>query len=105
MLDKTSGGPGQERLEFNGRRQYPERLHVIAMTIDITTRLLMELDTFFTATTQETSAWAYPTDPQLTPATRHRLRTIERRRSTLSNRQRSTGVANRRNRTHAHRDR
>ena len=38
MLDKTSGGPGQERLEFNGRQQYPEWLHVIAMAIDITTR-------------------------------------------------------------------
>lgn len=86
MLEKDIGGPGQERLEFNGRRQYPERLHVIAMTIDITTRLLMELDTFFTATTQETSTWAYPTDPQLTPATRRRLETIQSRRSTLSNR-------------------
>ena len=70
------------------------------MTIDITTRLLieldtfMELDTFFTAATQEAGTWAYPTDLQLTPATRRRLETIQSCRSTLSNRQRSTGVVN-----------
>ena len=50
---------------------------MIAMTIDITARLLMELDTFFTATTQGASTWAYPTDPQLTPATRRHLETIQ----------------------------
>lgn len=79
MLEQGVGGPGQERLEYNGRPQYPERLHVIALAIDITTRLLAELDEFFTATAEETRTWTDTTEPQLTPATRRRLEAISAR--------------------------
>ncbi|HLF44140.1 MAG TPA: helix-turn-helix transcriptional regulator [Acidimicrobiia bacterium] len=83
MLEQGVGGPGQERLESNGRPQYPERLHVIALAIDITTRLLAELDGFFTTTAEETRTWTDATEPQLTPATRRRLEAISVRHSNM----------------------
>ncbi len=79
MLEQRVGGPGQERLNYNGRPQYPERLHVVALAIDITTRLLAELDEFFTTTAEETRTWKHTTEPQLTPATRRRLEAISAR--------------------------
>lgn len=79
MLERGVGGSGQERLEYNGRLQYPERLHVIALAIDITTRLLAELDEFFTTTAEESRTWTDTTEPQLTPLTRRRLEAISAR--------------------------
>jgi hypothetical protein len=76
MLEQGVGGPGQERLDYNGRPQFPERLHVIGLVIEITTRLLAELDEFFTTTAEETRSWADTTGQQLTPATRRRLEAI-----------------------------
>lgn len=81
MLEQRVGGPGQERLEYNGRPQYPERLHVIALVIDITTRLLAELEEFFTTAAEETHTWTATTESQLTPATRRRLEAISARHS------------------------
>lgn len=83
MLEAGIGGPGQERLEYNGRPQYPERLHVISLVLDITTRLLGEVDDFFAETAQETESWATATDPELIANTRQRLETIRTRHSTL----------------------
>jgi DNA-binding PadR family transcriptional regulator len=79
MLESGTGGPGEERLEYNGRPQYPERLHVVALAIDAITRLLAELDEFFTATAEETRGWAGTTDPAHTPETRRRLEAISAR--------------------------
>jgi len=76
MLEAGIGGPDGERLQYQGRPQYPERLHVIALVMDITTRLLSQLDTFFTETAQETGGWSEATDPDLTATTRRRLETI-----------------------------
>lgn len=84
MLEAGIGGPDAERLEYQGRPQYPERLHVISLVLDITTRLLTQLDTFFTETGQETEKWTHATNPELTAATRRRLETIRNRASTLS---------------------
>ena len=86
MLEAGIGGPDQERLEYNGRPQYPERLPVIALVLDVTTRLLAELDTFFTQTAQETKSWTDSTDPDLTTAARQRLETIRQRSSAFSTR-------------------
>ena len=86
MLEHNIGGPGQERLEYNGRPQYPERLHIVALVVDITTRLLAEVEEFSTAIAQETSIWTDPTDSNLTPRTRQRLEAIRNRHSILSNR-------------------
>jgi hypothetical protein len=81
MLEQRVGGPGQERLEYNGRPQYPERLHVVALAIDITTRLLAELEEFFATTAEETRTWTATTERRLTPATRRRLEAISGRHS------------------------
>jgi hypothetical protein len=86
MLEQGVGGPGQERLEYNGRPQYPERLHVIALVVDITTRLLAELEGFSTATAKETRTWTDPTNSELTPVTRQRLEAIRDRHSNLVDR-------------------
>jgi len=86
MLEQGIGGPDQERLEYNGRPQYPERLHVIALVVDITTGLLAELEDFFTATANETRSWTDPTASRLTPVTRQRLEAVRNRHSNLIDR-------------------
>ena len=86
MLEAGIGGPDEERLEYQGRPQYPERLHVIALVLDITTRLLAELDSFFTATAEATGGWTDATNPRLTASTRQRLETIRNRHSSLTHR-------------------
>ncbi len=79
MLDQGVGGPDGERLEFGGRPMFPERLHVVALVIDATTRLLAEIETFCSRTAIEVRAWRSPTDAQLTAATRARLEAIRTR--------------------------
>ncbi len=81
----ATGGPldmleeGREGGEFRGRPMFPERLHVVAAAIDVTTRLLHELEEFFTDAAEEVSGWPDPHDRSLTPATRVRLESIRRR--------------------------
>jgi hypothetical protein len=60
---------------------FPERLHVVALAIDVTTRLLKTLDDFFTESSGEVAEWPSTTDEALTPATRARLEEISARRS------------------------
>lgn len=84
MLEQGIGGQDQERLEFRGRVQFPERLHVIALVIDITTQLLADIATFFSATAEEAKSWTNAKDPALTPMTRRRLEAIRDRYSALS---------------------
>ena len=78
MLEAGIGGPGQERLEFHGRVQYPERLHAVALVIDVTTRLLADLADFFAAAADEVSNWGSTTTGDL-GATRRRLEHIRER--------------------------
>ena len=78
MLEAGVGGPGQDRLEFRGRVQYPERLHVVALVIDVTTRLLADLGSFFARAADEVSGWESTTAGDLT-ATRQRLEHIRER--------------------------
>ncbi len=59
---------------------FPERLHVVALAIDVTTRLLKTLDDFFTESSQEVAAWSSAPDNALTLATRARLEQIRSRR-------------------------
>lgn len=79
MLEHSLGGPGQDRLEYNGRVQYPERLHVVARVIDITTQLLTNLVEFAEATAHEAADWSTPTDHALTDSTRQVLEAIRDR--------------------------
>jgi len=67
------------RGDFRGRPMFPERLHVVAAAIDVTTRLLHELEDFFTETADEVAAWPGPHDRRLTARTRARLEAIRDR--------------------------
>jgi PadR family transcriptional regulator, regulatory protein AphA len=78
LLERGVGGPGGRR-EFHGRELYPERLHTVALAIDVTTRLLETVDDFFTTTAEEVADWPSTDDPVLTPATRARLERIRAR--------------------------
>lgn len=76
MLEEGVGTEPNERLEFLGRPMYPERLHSVALAIDVTTQLLETLDRFFTAASEEVADWPGAGDASLTPATRRRLEGI-----------------------------
>ncbi len=75
MLEHGVGG-AEARIEWRGRQMYPERLHVIALVIDGTTRLLQTLADFADATATEVATWDSTTSPALTSATRARLEAI-----------------------------
>lgn len=81
----ADGGPldmleGKTRSRtFGGRQMHPERLHSVALALDVTTQLLEVLEEFFTTTAEEVEEWASTTDPGLTPSTRARLDRIDAR--------------------------
>jgi PadR family transcriptional regulator, regulatory protein AphA len=79
MLEEGVGGPDGGRRQYRGRTMYPERLHAVALAMDITTQLLDALDRFLTDTSHEVARWPHPAHPSLTPATRARLETIRAR--------------------------
>lgn len=80
MLEQPASGADAAQLEFHGRPMFPDRLHVVALAIDVTTRLLKTLDDFFTESSGEVASWDSTTDSSLTPATRARLEQIRTRR-------------------------
>lgn len=80
MIEKGLSGPTARREEFHGRLMYPERLHVVALSIDVLTQLLDSIDRFFSAASDEVSEWNSTTDPDLAPITRQRLERIQIRR-------------------------
>jgi PadR family transcriptional regulator, regulatory protein AphA len=79
MLERGVGGPGDDRLEFHGRPQFPERLHLVALVVDVTTRLLAELEEAFTTAAAEVSEWPSVVDEGLVEGTRARLETTRSR--------------------------
>lgn len=81
MLERGIGGAGSQRLDFRGRPMFPERLHVVALVIDITTSLLARLESFCMEVAAEVGGWTGPTDPSLTSSTRARLERIRVRHS------------------------
>jgi DNA-binding PadR family transcriptional regulator len=80
----TEGGP-LEMLEqgvvgeFHGRQMFPDRLHVVALAIDVTTQLLETLDRFFDEAAEQAAGWPTPDDVAITPSTRARLEAIRNR--------------------------
>ena len=78
MLEQGVGGPGA-RVEWHGREMFPERLHVIALVIDGTTRLLDTLAEFSTEVADEVGQWSATTDPGAVDSTRQRLEAITTR--------------------------
>lgn len=73
MLENEVGGPGQERLAVHGRPQYPERLHVVAMAIELTTELLEVISRLGSRFSTEVREWTSTSSVELTPGTRDRL--------------------------------
>jgi DNA-binding PadR family transcriptional regulator len=71
MLEQGIGGPGDRRT-FGGRTMFPERLPSVALALDITTRLLEEIERFFEAEAAAVRDGKLP-DPA---ATRRRLEEI-----------------------------
>lgn len=82
MLEQGVGGPGAPRREFHGRPMFPERLHVVALSIDVTTRLLETIERFFTEAAEQVAAWPGASDPSITPQTRAVLERIRGRNKT-----------------------
>lgn len=79
MLEQGRGGRDGEREEFHGRPMYPERLHVVAMSIDVITQVLGTIEAFFSKGAAEVSSWRSTTDVSLSPSTRRRLERIRHR--------------------------
>ena len=71
MLDQGISGP-EERRSFHGRTMFPERLPSVALALDITTRLLEQIEHFFDVETTTVQQGQLP-DPA---ATRRRLEKI-----------------------------
>lgn len=65
--------------EFRGRPMHPDRLHAVALALDVTTRLLETIDDFFSCTAHDVATWPATADPSLTAGTRARLEQIVQR--------------------------
>lgn len=79
MLEHGVGEAEGERLEFRGRPMYPERLHVVALAVDVTTQLLETIYSFCNDAADQVANWPSPTDTSITPDTRQRLEQIRSR--------------------------
>jgi PadR family transcriptional regulator AphA len=65
---------------FRGREMHPQRLHSVALALDVTTQLLGVIEEFFTSTAEEIDNWPSTTAAELTSSTRARLERIQARR-------------------------
>lgn len=65
LLERGDGGV-TDRQDFHGRTVFPERLPVVAMTLDMTSDLLDHIDRMFSELAEAASAWSSWED--LTPA-------------------------------------
>jgi DNA-binding PadR family transcriptional regulator len=61
---------------FRGRDMHPERLHSVALALDVTTQLLGVVEEFFTNAAAEIENWPSTTAAELTPSTRLRLQRV-----------------------------
>lgn len=83
LLEAGKGGP-EDRRVVNDRPVFPERLPVVALAIDATTRLLEALESFGAQAATEVGTWSETTHPDLAPATRTRLESIVNRGGSLA---------------------
>jgi len=79
MLEQGISEPGGDRIEFHGRPMYPERLHVVALAIDVTTQLLETIHSYFEDAADRVASWPSTTDISITPETRQRLERVQSR--------------------------
>ena len=83
---RTTAASAQEMLEgnvtrgaFHGRPMHPDRLHSVALALDVTTQLLQTVAEFFTMAAAVVAEWPSTTDQSLTPETRRRLQRVQAR--------------------------
>ena len=81
MLESGRRGGGEESLVFHGRQQFPERLHVVALVLDVTTALLADVEASLNSAIEEVREWPSTTDASIAPLTRKRLERIRNRRT------------------------
>ncbi len=79
MLTAGREGIAEEPPVFQGRPQFPERLHVVALVLDVTTALLADIEASLRTVAEEVRGWPSTTDVRLTPLTRRRLERIRDR--------------------------
>jgi PadR family transcriptional regulator AphA len=79
MLESELEGGGHRSRVFHGRPQFPERLHVVALVLDVTTALLADIEASLRSAAEEVQGWQSTTDVQLTSLTRKRLESIKNR--------------------------
>lgn len=84
MLEAGAKGGGHETRVFHDRPQFPERLHVVALVLDVTTALLANLERSLASAIEEVQGWQSTTDERITPLTRTRLESIRDRSSARS---------------------
>lgn len=79
MLEQGVSGPDGDRIEFHGRAMYPERLHVVALAIEVTTQLLETIHSFYNDAADQVASWPSTTHISITADTRQRLERIQSR--------------------------
>ena len=73
------GAPSSEARLFHGRPQFPDRLHVVALVLDVTTALLIDVESSLRTAAEEVRAWPSTSDARVAPLTRQRLERIRER--------------------------
>lgn len=79
MLESGNDDAGSESRVFRGRLQFPERLHVVALVLDVTTALLADVEASLGSAAEEVRGWPSTTDERVAPLTRKRLERIRDR--------------------------
>jgi len=79
MLESELDGGREGSRVFHGRPQFPGRLHVVALVLDVTTVLLADIEASLRSAAREARGWQSTTDVRLTPLTRKRLERIRDR--------------------------
>ena len=65
--------------DFRDRPMHPDRLHAVAVALDVTTELLATIAAFAATTADEVDGWPGTADPSLTRLTRARLEAVRDR--------------------------
>jgi DNA-binding PadR family transcriptional regulator len=97
LIEQGVGGPGQERVSLGGRPLFPERLHVVALALEVMSNLLGELEMFAAGAAQDVAMWPTTDDKSLAAQTRTRLERIlaeDRRRARRRHTSRARRVGN-----------
>jgi len=76
MLESGRDDAGGESRVVHDRPLFPERLHVVALVLDVTTALLADVEKSLRSAVEEVRGWPSTTDERVAPLTRKRLERI-----------------------------